>query len=86
MTVSARTVLFVADPLESEILWEGATVLWRKRDDYAAAHRLMSRAARMNHIPAMRDYAQMLREGVGCEKDTQLAAEIEWQADELAKK
>ena len=69
----------------AEVLWEGATVLWRERADYQAAHLLMSRAARMNHVPAMRDYAQMLREGIGCEKDTKLAAEIEWQADEFSK-
>ena len=72
-------------PSDAEILWEGATVLWRDRADYAAASRLMKRAAKMNHIPAMRDYAQMIREGVGCEKDPTLAAEIEWQADELSK-
>ena len=45
----------------------------------------MGRAARMSFVPAMRDYAQMLREGIGCEKDTKLAADIEWQADELSK-
>ena len=40
----------------------------------------------MNHVPAIRDYAQMLRVGIGCEKDPHLAAEIEWHADEFAKK
>ena len=45
----------------------------------------MGRAARMSFVPAMRDYAQMLREGIGCEKDPHLPADIEWQADELSK-
>ena len=70
---------------DAEILWEGATVLWRDRADYPAAHRLMSRAARMSYVPAMKDLAQMIREGVGCEKDEHLASDIEWQAEELSK-
>lgn len=73
-------------PQTAEVLWEGATVLWRDRADYTCAHHLMSRAARMGHVPAMRDLAQMIREGIGCDKDPHLAAEIEWQADELSKK
>ena len=72
-------------PTDAKILWEGATVLWRERMDFVAAHRLMSRAARLGYVPAMRDYAQMIREGVGCEKDPKLAAEVDWQADELAR-
>ena len=72
-------------PTDADVLWDAATVLWRDRADYKTAFLLMSRAARMNHIPAMRDYAQMLREGIGCEKDPHLAADIEWQADELSK-
>lgn len=72
-------------PTDADVLWDAATVLWRDRADSKTAFLLMSRAARMNHVPAMRDYAQMLREGIGCEKDPHLAADIEWQADELSK-
>ena len=82
----AKAIYWTNPPSDADILWDAATVLWRDRADHTTAFLLMSRAARMNHVPAMRDYAQMLREGIGCEKDPHLAADIEWQADELSKK
>ena len=81
----AKAIYWKNPPTDADVLWDAATVLWRDRADYKTAFLLMSRAARMNHIPAMRDYAQMLREGIGCEKDPHLAADIEWQADEIGK-
>ena len=81
----AKAIYWKNPPSDADVLWDAATVLWRDRADYKTAFLLMSRAARMNHVPAMRDYAQMLREGIGCEKDPHLAADIEWQADELSK-
>ena len=81
----AQAIYWKNPPSDADVLWDAATVLWRDRADHKTAFLLMSRAARMNHVPAMRDYAQMLREGIGCEKDPHLAADIEWQADELSK-
>ena len=81
----ARALCKKDPPSCAEFLWTAASHLWHDRNDCGIAFLLMSRAARMNHIPAMRDYAQMLREGIGCEKDPKLAAEIEWQADELTR-
>ena len=72
-------------PKNEEVYFRLARKLWVERKDYVAAHRIMSRAARMGYVPAMKDLAQMIREGVGCEKDEHLAADIEWQAEELAK-
>ena len=85
MDLARRLVRPPRIPKDAEILREGALVLWHERHDLAAANLLMSRAARMSFVPAMKDYAQMLREGIGCEKDPHLAADIEWQAEELAK-
>ena len=82
----AKAIYWKNPPSDADVLWDAATVLWRDRADYKTAFLLMSRAARMNHVPAMRDYAQMLREGIGCEKDPHLAADIEWQADLINKK
>ena len=81
----ARAIYWKNPPSDADVLWDAATVLWRDRADYTTAFLLMSRAARMNHVPAMRDYAQMLREGIGCDADPKLAHDIEWQADELSK-
>ena len=81
----AQAIYWKTPPTDAEVLWDAATTLWRDRNDYVVAHRLMGRAARLSFVPAMRDYAQMLREGIGCDKDPRLAADIEWQADELSK-
>ena len=81
----ARLVARDLAPSDQEILHKAALRLWKDRNDLLPANRLMGRAARMSYIPAMKDYAQMLREGVGCEKDTALAAEIEWQAEEIGR-
>lgn len=79
----ARLVRDESLPDGAEAFRRAALALWREEGEPVAANRLMGRAARMSHVPAMKDYAEMLREGVGCGQDVRLAAEIEWQAEEI---
>ena len=72
-------------PVHLETLWGAAHVLWHERNDLAAANRLMGRAAYFSYVPAMKDYAKMLREGIGGERDLCLANQLEARAAEVEK-